>query len=121
MDENASHISHLFSGYEFLRPKKGAGRGGVHGDMLRYFCTKLNPGRVQKGYKPLTERGVQKVLGTLNTTRDLFWLKSICDDAESRGFSWSKRFWYYAKLQTHVEDLPIEQQGCPQSTGSVIP
>lgn len=113
-------LAQLFEGYGYLRPRvKGAGRGGYHGDMLRYFCTRLNPDRIQSGYKPLTERGVQKILGVMNTTRDLAWLKSVCDDADRRGFSFSKRFWYYVKLQKHVEDLPDELfSTIPTFTGS---
>lgn len=103
-------MKHLFGGYEYLAPTKKGVRLNENGELLRYFCIKLNPSRESKGYKPLTIKGVQKILKHMSRKRDLYWLKSVCDDAENRGGSvaFSKKFWWIAKQQKAVEDLPKE-------------
>ena len=96
-------IKDLFGAYR-LPIKKGIG-GGEVGELLRYFCERLNPVRIKDGYEPLTERAVAKILHCMMRKSDLFWLKSVCEDAERRGFSFSKRFWYYAKQQKSANDF----------------
>lgn len=95
----------LFGRYRVLPKKKGAGRGGEVGELLRYFCERLNPKRVKDGYKPLDEKAVAAILHAMMRKQDLFWLKSVCEDAEKRGYSFSKRFWYYAKQQKSALEL----------------
>lgn len=66
------------------------------GELMRYFMEKLNHSRVKDGLPPLTMPRMGRVLVAI-PTRDLYFLKSVCDDAESRGNSFSKKFWWEVK------------------------
>lgn len=79
--------------------------GGEVGALLRYFCENLNPSRIKSGYQPLSERAIAKILHTMMRKQDLYWLKSQCEEAERHGYSFSKRFWYYAKQQKSAGEL----------------
>lgn len=96
----------LFGAVRVLQNKKGIG-GGERGALLRYFCEKLNPGRIDKKYAPLDERAIIRILPYMNDIRSLFWLKSICEDSERRGYSFSKKFWWIAKQQARAEDVVV--------------
>lgn len=98
----------LFGKYRLLK-RRGVG-GGQQGELLRYFCEKLNPSRIHQGYAPLTEKALVNILYPMTTVRDLFWLKSVCEDIEERngGSAFSKRFWWVVKQKSRVDDLPEE-------------
>ena len=54
--------------------------------------TKLNSGRQQSNYKPITPGRLAYLLTGI-PTKDLHALISHCDDVERRGFPWSAIFW----------------------------
>lgn len=62
------------------------------GDLFDFFLSKLNPPRVKSGYKPLSYAQLAFHL-TKIPTKDLYALRSRCDDAEGRGKPWGAIFW----------------------------
>ena len=66
------------------------------GELMKYFMERLNPGRVRDGYEALTLSRMGRVLVAI-PTRDLYFLKSVCEDAEARGKDFSKKFWWEVK------------------------
>lgn len=59
------------------------------GEMMKYFCEKLNRGRLRDGLPPISMGRMGKMLEKI-PTKDLYYLKKVCDDAEN----FSKKFWY---------------------------
>lgn len=72
-------ISSLFPSMQ-LEVKKV--KSNERGELLKYFA-----GRVHKpiGYIAFKLTGME--------LKDLYYLKSICDDSARRGNSWGKTFW----------------------------
>ena len=66
------------------------------GELMRYFMLELNKGRKRDGLELLTMPRMGKIF-ELIPTKDLYYLKSVCDDAASRGHEFSKRFWWELK------------------------
>jgi hypothetical protein len=87
------HIGAHFSGV----PNKKS-RDTERGELLRYFMQKLNIARVRDGLPPLSMPRMGKTL-ELIPTKDLYYLKSVCDDAAARGNEFSKKFWWEVKLK----------------------
>ena len=59
------------------------------GEMMRYFCERLNKSRVRDGLPAISMGRMVKLLQKI-PTKDLYYLKRICDDAQN----FSKKFWY---------------------------
>lgn len=93
MDHIASHIPQA--------PKKKS-RDTERGELLKYFRQHLNIARVRDGLPPLSMPRMGKTL-ELIPTKDLYYLKSVCDDAASRGREFSKKFWWEVKLKFKTE------------------
>lgn len=66
------------------------------GDLITYFLEKINAARKGTKYKPFTARAMAVKLSHLKL-QDLYYLKSVCEDAERDGFGFSKKFWYELK------------------------
>ena len=66
------------------------------GELMKYFMERLNPGRVRDGYAPLNLARMGRILVAI-PTRDLYYLKSVCEDAAARGKDFSKKFWWEVK------------------------
>jgi hypothetical protein len=86
-------IGDLF-GKRASRPKPT--RHTERGDLFDSILLRLNPGRVRSGYKPLTHGRLAYLLQGV-PTKDLYALISSGVDAERRGGSFSKYFWYAIK------------------------
>lgn len=80
------------------------------GEMMRYFLEQLNPGRAKLKLKPLTYARLGRLLVKIPTS-DLYYLKSVCDDAAARNGagSFSKRFWWEIKPKPATEPRPVER------------
>ena len=66
-------------------------RSSERGDLIDVFLSRLNPGRKAKGYEPLTYGRLAYLLTGIKTA-DLYYLLSVCNDAEreaSRGARYS--------------------------------
>ena len=59
------------------------------GEIMRYFMERLNDSRRQDGIPALTMGRMGKLLEKI-PTKDLYYLKSVCDSAQN----FSKKFWY---------------------------
>jgi len=59
------------------------------GELLEYFCERLNSSRKADGLVPIVIPRMAKMLEKI-PTKDLYYLKSVCDRAEN----FSKKFWY---------------------------
>lgn len=82
-------LSNLF-GQRGALPKRP--RQTERQELFDRILSRLNPSRIQGGYKPLSYGRLGYLL-TAIPTRDLYALISKCDDAERRGFPWSAIFW----------------------------
>ena len=109
MQHISSHITGRSEKKKDLETGK-KGRPTERGEMLRYFMQKLNMTRVRDGLPPLTMGRMGKVLEGI-PTQDIYFLRSICDDASKRGdsTSFSKKFWWEINPKNHTEEAKKEQ------------
>lgn len=84
---------------EFLKKPK-AEKITERGEMMKYFIEKINPGRSKGGFQPISMARMGRVLQGI-PTKDLYYLRTICDDSEKRGFSFSKKFWWELNTKKH--------------------
>ena len=82
-----------------LKRKLEKDRRTERGELMRYFCEQLNPGRRQEGLPPITMPRMGRILEAI-PTKDLYYLKSVC--YQSKNFS--KKFWYL--LNPDKYDMP---------------
>ncbi|MDO8562116.1 MAG: hypothetical protein Q7S05_04835 [bacterium] len=66
-----------------------AGRQTERGEMMKYFCERINSDRRRDGLAPIAMGRMGKMLEKI-PTKDLYYLKSVCDKADNFG----KKFWY---------------------------
>lgn len=59
------------------------------GELMKYFCDRLNSARRVDGMPPIAMGRMGKMLEKI-PTKDLYYLKSVCDKAQN----FSKKFWY---------------------------
>ena len=59
------------------------------GELMEYFCEKLNRDRVRDGLPKIRMARMGKLLEKI-PTKDLYYIKRLCDDAQN----FSKKFWY---------------------------
>ena len=64
-----------------LKFAAGKARITERGEMMRYFCEKLNRSRIQEHLPPITMGRMGKILEKI-PTKDLYYLKRVCDDAK---------------------------------------
>lgn len=69
------------------------------GELLLYFCERLNSGRLRDGLKPIAIGRMGKMLEKI-PTKDLYYLKSVCDKAAN----FSKKFWWEINPKNHTEE-----------------
>ncbi|HET8581034.1 MAG TPA: hypothetical protein VFL98_01030 [Candidatus Paceibacterota bacterium] len=68
------------------------------GELMRYFLERLNPERIADGYPPMTMSRMGKLLEKI-PTKDLYYLKRVCDDAKH----FAKKFWWEINPKKHEE------------------
>ena len=66
------------------------------GELMEYFCKKINAGRAGTRFKPVSMARMGRVLQAI-PTKDLYYLKRICDDSQH----FSKRFWWELNPTKH--------------------
>lgn len=59
------------------------------GELMRYFCQMLNRSRAEDGLPPISMGRMGKLLQKI-PTKDLYYIKRVCDDAKN----FSKKFWF---------------------------
>jgi len=71
------------------------------GEMMRYFCKRLNIDRARDGMTQISMARMGKMLEGI-PTKDLYYLKRVCDDAKH----FSKKFWYELNPEKFNKDKP---------------
>jgi hypothetical protein len=80
------------------RPSIAAGlRITERGELMAYFCEKINAGRVGTRFKPVSMARMGRLLERI-PTKDLYYLKRVCDDARH----FSKKFWWELNAKKHL-------------------
>jgi hypothetical protein len=74
-----------------VKPAKGP--ASERGELLQFFLDNLNPARKADGYRPLTPAALGVRLSHLSL-QNLYYLKSVCLDAERNGKPFSAIFWW---------------------------
>lgn len=69
------------------------------GELMKYFLDRINPGRIRDGLPKLTMPRMGKILEQI-PTKDLYYLKRICDDSKN----FSKRFFYELDPKKHPQE-----------------
>lgn len=69
------------------------------GELMRYFCQKLNVTRSRDGLPPVSMGRMGKLLERI-PTKDLYYLKTVCDSAAN----FSKKFWWEINPKNHTEE-----------------
>ena len=69
------------------------------GDLMEYFCEKLNRARARDELPKITMGRMGKMLEKI-PTKDLYYMKRVCDDAEN----FSKKFWYLLNPDKYNKD-----------------
>lgn len=79
-------MKHIAAHLKGLRNKA---RMTERGELMQYFCKELNRSRGRDGLPLITMGRMGKILEKV-PTKDLYYLKRVCDDASN----FSKKFWY---------------------------
>ena len=82
-----------------LKTRKQTLKVTERGELMRYFCAKLNVSRERDGLSPITMGRMGKTLEKI-PTKDLYYLKRICDEAGN----FSKKFWWEINPKKHDDD-----------------
>jgi hypothetical protein len=69
------------------------------GELMRYFLSNLNPGRMGDGLPKMTMGHIGKLFEKI-PTKDLYYLKRVCSDAPN----FSKKFWWEISPKFHTEE-----------------
>jgi hypothetical protein len=80
-------------------PQADGGRKTERGELMRYFRSHLNVARAQDGHPLISMARMGKILEGI-PTRDLYYLKSVCDKAKH----FSKKFWWEVDPKKHVKE-----------------
>lgn len=94
MDHIGSHI---------VKAPVSKSKATERGELMEYFLGKLNAARVRDGLKPMT-MGRMAALCAATPTEDLYYLKSICDQAKD----FSKKFWWEINPKNHTPEARAE-------------
>jgi hypothetical protein len=81
-----------------LKKSRARIRETERGELMRYFLDRINPGRVRDGLPRLSMPRMGKLLEQI-PTKDLYYLKRICDDSGN----FSKRFFYELNPKKHPD------------------
>jgi len=66
------------------------------GELMKYFMERVNAARVADGFRAMTMGHMGKLLQKI-PTKDLYYLKSVCDSAKN----FSKKFWWEINPKKH--------------------
>lgn len=73
------------------------------GEMMRYFVSRINPGRAADGLALITMARMGKMLENI-PTKDLYYLKSVCDKSNN----FSKKFFWEINPKKHEPATEVE-------------
>ena len=69
------------------------------GELMKYFLSNINPGRLSDGLPKVTMGHLGKLIQKI-PTKDLYYLKRVCTDAPN----FSKKFWWEINPKFHTEE-----------------
>lgn len=90
-------IADLF-GKTYSQPVKKEHRTERH-ELIAFFIEKVNPPRVRDGYKPLTPAALNYFMSHV-PTKDLYLVRSKCEEGVRAGFPFDAIFWQQIKEKT---------------------
>ncbi len=73
-------------------------RDTERGELMRYFVQRINVARIRDGLPAVSMGRMGKLLQQI-PTKDLYYLKRICDDSQN----FSKKFWWEINPKNHTE------------------
>lgn len=76
---------------------------------MQYFCDKLNSTRLRDGLNAISMGRMGKLLEAI-PTKDLYYLKRVCDDA----FNFSKKFWWEINPKNHTPEAQAIKKRYPK-------
>lgn len=74
-------------------------RDTERGELMKYFCQRINVGRIRDGLPPVSMGRMGKMLQQI-PTKDLYYIKKVCDDSAN----FSKKFWWLLNPKKHTEE-----------------
>jgi hypothetical protein len=80
------------------KPRPARKRTSERAELVQFFTDKINADRRGTKYKPLPVAAIAVKLAHLKLP-DLYYLKSVCEDAERRGKPFAAIFWYELKAK----------------------
>lgn len=72
-----------------LKQRMAKARVTERGELMEYFCERLNKSRIRDGLSPISMPRMGKMLEKI-PTKDLYYIRKVCNDAQN----FSKKFWY---------------------------
>lgn len=84
------------------RLEKSKTRKTERGELMQYFRTYLNASRAHANLPLLSMARMGRILQGI-PTKDLYYLKSVCDKAKS----FSKKFWWEIDPKKHAPENPF--------------
>ncbi len=93
------------------KPSHKKDKATERGELMQYFMQKLNRARLRDGMPALTMGRMGRLLVAIPTP-DLYFLKSVCDDADQRSGidSFCKKFWWEISPKNHTPEAKKEQE-----------
>ncbi len=82
-----------------LRQNRARTRATERGELMEYFCSRLNAARLRDGLEKITMPRMGKILEQI-PTKDLYYLKRVCEEAGN----FSKKFWWELDPERHLEN-----------------
>jgi hypothetical protein len=69
------------------------------GELMKYFLERINPSRMSDGMPKVTMGHLGKLFQQI-PTKDLYYLKRVCNDAAH----FSKKFWWELNPKNHTDE-----------------
>ena len=92
-----------------LKRSMDESRTTERGELMQYFCDKLNGTRVRDGLAPVSMGRMGKLLQEI-PTKDLYYLKTVCDSAGN----FSKKFWWEINPKNHTPEAKAQKKPFPK-------
>ncbi len=88
-----------------LRKSVAKTRETERGELMTYFCHQLNISRIRDNLPAVSMGRMGKLLQKI-PTKDLYYLKRVCDDSTN----FSKKFWWEIKPENHTKEALAARQ-----------
>lgn len=82
----------------FPKIEKNTDQRTERGELMRYFLGQINPSRITAGFPKMNYGRLGRMLQGIET-KDLYYLKRVCDDSTN----FSKRFFWEINPKKHLD------------------